>query len=68
MYGVISIGEPPSPNAMAGWAMLKKPISQKQCSVCLEEYWGREILNYTRCGRFYCYRKFKSLIKHQIIK
>ena len=38
MYGVISIGEPPSPNAMAGWAMLKKPISQKQCSVCLEEY------------------------------
>jgi len=68
IYGVVSRGGPPSPNSMAGWAILKKPIMQKQCSVCLDEYWGRENANYTICGRFNCYRKSKSLKKHQIVK
>jgi len=68
MYGVISKDVPPSQNAVAGWAMLKKPILQKQCRVCLGEYWGRENTNYDICGRFSCYRKSKSLKKASIVK
>ena len=68
MYGVISKGGPPSPEAIAGWTMLKKTIVQKQCSICLDEYWGRENHKYTICGRFNCYRKSKSLKKASIVK
>ena len=64
VYGVVSRDAPPSTNAVAGWATLGKPVSQRQCPHCLGEFWGRG--DNQICGRFKCYLQSKKN-KHQTI-
>jgi len=68
VYGVVSKDGPPSTNAVAGWAVLNKAVMEKQCPICLREYWGRETKNFNICGRFSCYRKSKNIkkLRHQL--
>jgi len=68
VYGVISRNGPPAQHTMMAWVVLKQPIIQRQCPMCLGEFWGRENGTFDICGRFTCYRKSKNSkkLRHQL--